>query len=239
VASGPCREPDEGALPLGSESRSRPLIRFASLSLANRPLPARGERSKQSYSRDALHPSFVFSVIASQRAARVHARDALLPKVAGPMTSSAKQSSLLVHNLDCFVATAPRNDDHAKKIKGGGTPADALSLARTQAACGTRHEKRAACAAPRLRARSPAGVPRRFSPKGLSSRGLSFGPGFPKTAPYAADVPPTPPRSQRCTSRAGRIAGRHDARAARERTVSFRPRAPHSPRRQGVRRLPN
>jgi hypothetical protein len=58
--------------------------------------------------------------------------------------------------------------------------------ARTQAACGTRHEKRAACATLRLRARSPAGVPRRFSPKGLSSRGLSFGPGFPKAARKAA-----------------------------------------------------
>src|SRR5208282_2882158 len=30
------------------------------------------------------------------------------------------------------------------------------------------------------------------------------------------------------TSRAGRSAGRHDAQAARERTVSSRPRAPHS-----------
>jgi hypothetical protein len=41
-------------------------------------------------------------------------------------------------------------------------------------------------------------------------------------------------RSQRCTSRAGRIAGRHDARAARVRSVSLRPRAPHSLRLQGV-----
>src|ERR1700684_372710 len=41
-------------------------------------------------------------------------------------------------------------------------------------------------------------------------------------------------RSQRCTSRAGRSAGRHDARAARVRTVSFRPRAPHSLRLQEV-----
>jgi hypothetical protein len=83
------------------------------------------------------------------------------------------------------------------------------------------------------RARLPA-FHLRFSPKGLSSRGLSFGPGFPKTAPNAADWPPTPPRSQRCTSRAGLSAGRRDARAARERIVSFRPRAPHSLRRRGV-----
>jgi hypothetical protein len=48
-------------------------------------------------------------------------------------------------------------------------------------------------------------------------------------------VPHAPPvRSQRCTSRAGLIAGRHDARAARVRSVSFRPRAPHSLRRLGV-----
>jgi len=66
-----------------------------------------------------------------------------------------------------------------EKIKGSGTPADALCLARTQAACGAHHGK-AACAALRLRARSPAGVPPRFSPKGLSSPGLSIGPGFPK-----------------------------------------------------------
>ena len=43
-----------------------------------------------------------------------------------------------------------------------------------------------------------------------------------------------PSRSQRSTSRAGRSAGRHDARAARERIVSFRPRAPHSLRLRGV-----
>jgi len=63
--------------------------------------------------------------------------------------------------------------------------------------------RKAACAALRLRARSPAGVPPQFSPAGLSSRRLSVGPGFPKTAPNAADLPPTPPRSQRSTSRAG------------------------------------
>jgi len=41
-------------------------------------------------------------------------------------------------------------------------------------------------------------------------------------------------RSQRCTSRAGHNAGRHDAGAARARSVPFRPRAAHSLRRQGV-----
>ena len=48
--------------------------------------------------------------------------------------------------------------------------------------------RKAACAALRLRERSPAGVPLRFLPTGLSSRGLSVGPGFPKTARNAADI---------------------------------------------------
>jgi hypothetical protein len=107
--------------------------------------------------------------------------------------------------------------------------------ARTQAACGTRHGVRrlappSACG----RARLPA-FHLRFSPAGLSSRRLSVGPGFPKGCIEERTVPHAPPvRSQRCTSRAGRNAGRHDARAARVRTVSFRPRAPHSLRRRGV-----
>jgi hypothetical protein len=96
--------------------------------------------------------------------------------------------------------------------------------ARTQAARGTRHGVRrlappSACG----RARLPA-FHLRFSPTGLSSRGLSFGPGFPKTALKRGLCRLRCHRSQRCTSRAGRIAGRHDARAARVRTVSFRPR---------------
>ena len=106
--------------------------------------------------------------------------------------------------------------------------------ARTQAACGTRHGVRrlappSACG----RARPPA-FHLRFSPAGLSSRGLSFGPGFPKTAPKRGHSRQRCPRSQRCTSRASLFAGRHDARAARVRTVSFRPRAPRSLRRRGV-----
>jgi hypothetical protein len=32
------------------------------------------------------------------------------PEVAGPMTSSAKQSRIGAKELDCFVAIAPRND---------------------------------------------------------------------------------------------------------------------------------
>ena len=94
--------------------------------------------------------------------------------------------------------------------------------------------RKAACAALRLRARSPAGVPLRFSPAGLSSRRLSIGPGFPKAARKLRRARTHRFRSQRSTSRAGHSAGRHDARAARARTVSFRPRAPHSLRFQGV-----
>jgi hypothetical protein len=48
---------------------------------------------------DSVFPSIV---IASPRAR---------PEVAGPMTGSAKQSRCGV-GLDCFVATAPHNDDH-------------------------------------------------------------------------------------------------------------------------------
>jgi hypothetical protein len=97
-----------------------------------------------------------------------------------------------------------------------------------------RATEKAACAALRLRARSPAGVPPRFSPAGLSSRGLSVGPGFPRRDVKLRACRNAPSRSQRSTSRAGRSAGRHDARAARERIVSFRPRAPHSLRLRGV-----
>ena len=68
-----------------------------------------------------------------------------------------------------------------RQIKGSGTPANALSYARTQAACGTRHgERRLAPPSACGRARLPA-FHLRFSPAGLSSRGLSVGPGFPKT----------------------------------------------------------
>ena len=48
----------------------------------------------------------------------------------------------------------------------------------------------------------------------------------PHAAPRALPAPSCP--SPASTSRAGHSAGRHDAQAARERSVSFRPRAPHS-----------
>jgi hypothetical protein len=67
-----------------------------------------------------------------------------------------------------------------RQIKGSRTPADAG--VRCPRASGVRDAPRskAACAALRLRARSPAGVPPRFSPRGLSSRRFSVGPGFPR-----------------------------------------------------------
>jgi hypothetical protein len=130
----------------------------------------------------------------------------------------------------------PGNDEerNGKKIRKRNAGRRICLDARTQAACGTRHGVRrlappSACG----RARLPA-FHSRFSPTGLSSRGFSIGPGFPKAAPKRGHSRQRRLRSQRCTSRAGRSAGRHDARAARVRTVSFRPRAPRSLRRQGV-----
>src|ERR1700733_11431035 len=66
--------------------------------------------------------------------------------------------------------------------KGSGTPADARLCCPHASGVRDAPRRKAACAALRLRARSPAGVPLRLLPAGLSSRGLSVGPGFPKTA---------------------------------------------------------
>src|SRR5580692_5640531 len=101
-------------------------------------------------------------------------------------------------------AKALLNGGLPAKNKESGTPADAG--VRCPHASGVRDAPRskAACAALRLRARSPAGIPPRFSPEGLSSPGLSVGPGFPKGDIRERTVPHAPPvRSQRCTSRAG------------------------------------
>jgi len=93
--------------------------------------------------------------------------------------------------------------------------------------------------------RTSVGVPPRLSPKGLSSPKAQRQAMLPGTWPersvlYARPnlgaetlrlstgvtrAKPVP--VQRSTSRAGHSAGRHDAQAARERTVSVRPRAPH------------
>jgi hypothetical protein len=120
------------------------------------------------------------------------------------------------------------------KNKESGTPADAG--VRCPHASGVRDAPRskAACAALRLRARSPAGIPLTVFANGTFVPRAQRRARLPEDDAKAAACRTHRPRSQRCTSRAGRIAGRHDARAARERIVSFRPRVPHSLRRQGV-----
>src|SRR6202050_1209029 len=85
--------------------------------------------------------------------------------------------------MDCRIKSGHEEEekgDHEKKKKR--TPRKRLVL--LPHASGVRYapRRKAACAALRLRARSPAGVPLRFLPTGLSSRRLSVGPGFPKTA---------------------------------------------------------
>jgi hypothetical protein len=117
--------------------------------------------------------------------------------------------------------------------KGSGTPADAMSHARTQAACGTRHGEsglRRPPLAGALACRRSTTVLAKgtFVPRAQRRARL------PEGGAKAAACRTRRQRSQRSTSRAGLSAGRHDARAARVRTVSFRPRAPHSLRRQGV-----
>jgi hypothetical protein len=98
-----------------------------------------------------------------------------------------------------------------EKIKGSGTPADALSHARP-----------------------PTGVPLAVLASGTFVPKAQLRARLPESGAKAAACRTHRFRSQRSTSRAGRSAGRHDARAARERTVSFRPRAPHSLRLQEV-----
>jgi len=95
-----------------------------------------------------------------------------------------------------------------------------------------RATRKAACAALRLRARSPAGIPLAVFAKGTFVPKAQRRARLPENGAKAAACRTHRHRSQRCTSRAGLSAGRHDARAARVRTVSFRPRAPHSLRRR-------
>ena len=69
-------------------------------------------------------------------------------------------------------------------------------------------------------ARTLAGVPPRLSPRGIiPSQRLSFRPGFLGLGLYGR-YPPSPVPVQGCTSRPGRNAGRHDARAAREQAAN-------------------
>ena len=94
-------------------------------------------------------------------------------------------------------------------------------------------------------ARSPIGVPPRLLPSGLSSlrrnsrpgflgRGRTFDPvrphqpGCRDLALFHGRYPRRLSQSRECTSRTGHSAGQMMPKAARERSVSFRPRAPHS-----------
>ena len=76
---------------------------------------------------------------------------------------------------------------------------------------------------PRLRARSPTGVPLAVLASGTFVPRAQRRARLPENGAKAAACRTHRFRSQRCTSRAGRSAGRHDARAARVRTVSTRP----------------
>ena len=127
----------------------------------------------------------------------------------------------------------PYEDYDHEKIKEAERRQTHLSLARTQAACGTRHGKgglRRPPLAGALACRRSTAVLAKgtFVPRAKHRARL------PEGGAKAAACRTHRFRSQRCTSRAGRSAGRHDARAARARSVSFRPRAPHSLRLQEV-----
>ena len=140
---------------------------------------------------------------------------------------------------DCFVATAPRIIDDRPRPSRGTKNKRKRNAGRRIVSCphasGVRDapRRKAACAALRLRARSPAGVPLAVLASGTFVPKAQRRARLPEEARKLRRAARTA-RSQRCTSRAGRSAGRHDARAARVRSVSFRPRAPHSLRLQGV-----
>ena len=97
------------------------------------------------------------------------------------MTRMSLRSSGLRKRVIPKSVVAVFGQDHAQE-KGSGTPADAFVVCPYASGVRDAPGSKAACAALRLRARSPAGVPLRFSPAGLSSRRLSVGPGFPKKA---------------------------------------------------------
>jgi hypothetical protein len=101
--------------------------------------------------------------------------------------------------------------------KGSGTPAGAVFHDAVPAGTAARHGQVGLRQPVRCRARSPAGVPPRFSPEGLSSQKLSSGQASRHTAPTGrGSLRRRRARFQRSTSHAGLSAGRHDAWAARE-----------------------
>jgi hypothetical protein len=92
----------------------------------------------------------------------------------------------------------------------------------------------AACAALRLRARSPAGIPLTVFTSGTFVPRAQLRARLPEDDAKAAACRTHRHQSQRCTSRAGHSAGRHDARAAGCGVYLSARGEPHSLRRQGV-----
>jgi hypothetical protein len=150
-----------------------------------------------------------------------------------PVTTNKPRSNS-ERTIEAVSSTKRHLSTRFQQLKESGTPADAG--VRCPHASGVRDAPRskAACAALRLRARSPAGIPLTVFANGTFVPKAQRRARLPKGDAKAAACRTHRHQSQRCTSRAGRSAGRHDARAARVRIVSFRPRAPHSLRRQGV-----
>jgi hypothetical protein len=125
-----------------------------------------------------------------------------------------------------FAALSPPYK-RRKEIKGSGTPADALFMSRTQAARGSRHGKVGLRRPFRYRARSPASVPPRLSPKGVVVPKAQLQARLPGTRPERA-LPAVPVPVQGCTSRPGHNAGRLMPKPPGS-GVQIRPRAPPSP----------
>jgi hypothetical protein len=128
-----------------------------------------------------------------------------------PLAMTIEQRSKAIKSVSCIKRLLSTRFRQNKKWNAGRR--NVLLPAHKRRA--GRATEKAACAALRLRARSPAGIPLTVFANGT----------FVPRAQLRARLP---------TSRAGRSAGRHDARAARVRTVSFRPRVPRSLRHQGV-----
>ena len=94
-----------------------------------------------------------------------------------------------------------------------------------------RATEKAACAALRLRARSPAGIPLAAFANGTFVPRAQLRARLPEGGAERCGLCRTRRRRlQRCTSRAGPSAGRHDARAARTRTANPRAGTAISPR---------
>jgi hypothetical protein len=106
-------------------------------------------------------------------------RDAFFSARVLPTTKDQAPKQIVASGSSCFVDETPLIDSlPARKKEAERRQTHCLLPARKRRA--GRATRKAACAALRLRARSPAGVPPRFSPRGLSSPGLSIGPGFPR-----------------------------------------------------------